>query len=110
MENIHPLFIAIYSDGKKGMVFDFEVKEKLYLKVSFGYDRTGDITTLGDNIHNLTLIPAESCKFDENDRYNTKMIKEMMKKRGVTLEKLNEMNLPEKIYLEIENYGRIIDN
>lgn len=37
------------------------------------------------------------------------MIKETMKERGVTLEKLNEMNLPEKIHLEIENYGRIID-
>lgn len=109
MKNYQLLFIAICEDDKKGMVFDFEMKEKLYLRIGFGYERTNGITKISANINDLVLIPAKSCKFVENDYYNIDMIIEKMKDNGIKLEDLNIMKLPENIFLQIENYKKIIN-
>jgi|GEM_PF-5786383 len=109
MKNYQLLFIAICEGNKKGMVFDFQMKEKLYLKIGFGYERTNGFTKIEVNINDLVLIPAESCEFDEGDFLNIDITIEKMKERGITLEQLNAMRLPENISLQIENYNKTIN-
>ena len=108
MKNYQLLFIAICED-EKGMVFDFEMKEKLYLKIGFGYERKNGITKIGASINDLVLVPAEFCKFDESDFFDIDITIKKMKESGITLEKLNAMKLPENIFLQIQNYKKIIN-